>query len=306
MRVYAFDLMPWPHLTEPSYYPDANARFDPVLGRQVYAEHLDQMVLYERHGFDAIGINEHHSKPYGLMPSPNLIAAALTQRTSRIKIALLGNLPALHAHPVRLAEEVAMLERHVRRPHHLRLRAGRAPGVPRARRLARRVARAPGRGVGADREGVDHPRAVRVARQALPVRARVDLAAAAPAAAPADRAARGQRRGARAGRPPARGDGRRVSLDDAGTGRLRALPPARRPARLDATGRGLPRAPPRLRRRDERAGAGRGGAAPRVLLAEAPELSPGLREAPGPGPARAPGLRARHRGPARSTRSTST
>ncbi len=110
MRVYAFDLMPWPHLTEPSYYPDANAGFDPVLGRQVYAEHLDQMVLYERHGFDAIGINEHHSKPYGLMPSPNLIAAALTQRTSRIKIALLGNLPALHAHPVRLAEEVAMLD----------------------------------------------------------------------------------------------------------------------------------------------------------------------------------------------------
>ena len=110
MRVYAFDLMPWPHLDEPSYYPDPNARFDPVRGQAVYAEHLDQMVLCEDLGFDAIGINEHHSKPYGLMPSPNLIAAALTQRTSRIKIALLGNLPALHAHPVRLAEEIAMLD----------------------------------------------------------------------------------------------------------------------------------------------------------------------------------------------------
>ena len=110
MRVYAFDLMPWPHLDEPSYYPDPNAKFDPVRGQAVYAEHLDQMVLYEQHGFDAIGINEHHSKPYGLMPSPNLIAAALTQRTRHIKIALLGNLPALHAHPVRLAEEIAMLD----------------------------------------------------------------------------------------------------------------------------------------------------------------------------------------------------
>ena len=44
------------------------------------------------------------------MPSPNLVAAALTQRTRRIKIGILGNLPALHAHPVRLAEEIAMLD----------------------------------------------------------------------------------------------------------------------------------------------------------------------------------------------------
>ena len=110
MKVYAFDLMPWPHLTAPSHYPDSNALFDPDKGQRVYAEHLDQMVLYEQYGFDAICINEHHAKPYGLMPSPNLIAAALTQRTRTIKIGLLGNLPALHGHPVRLAEEVAMLD----------------------------------------------------------------------------------------------------------------------------------------------------------------------------------------------------
>ena len=110
MKVYAFDLMPWPYLDEPSYYPDANALFDPVRGQEIYTQHLDQMVLYEEYGFDAICINEHHAKPYGLMPSPNIIAAALTQRTRRIKIGILGNLPALHAHPVRLAEEVAMLD----------------------------------------------------------------------------------------------------------------------------------------------------------------------------------------------------
>ena len=110
MKVYAFDLMPWPHLDAPSYYPDSNARFDPARGQQVYAEHLDQMALYEEYGFDAIGINEHHAKPYGLMPSPNLMAAALTQRTRHIKLAILGNLPALHANPVRLAEEIAMLD----------------------------------------------------------------------------------------------------------------------------------------------------------------------------------------------------
>jgi alkanesulfonate monooxygenase SsuD/methylene tetrahydromethanopterin reductase-like flavin-dependent oxidoreductase (luciferase family) len=109
MKVYGFDLLPWPHLDAPSYYPDSNALFDPARGQAVYAEHIDQMAMFEELGFDAICMNEHHAKPYGLMPSPNLIAAALTQRTKRIKIGILGNLPALHGHPVRLAEEIAML-----------------------------------------------------------------------------------------------------------------------------------------------------------------------------------------------------
>ncbi len=54
MKVYAFDLLPWPYLDEPSYYPDPNALFDPARGREVYADHLDQMAMYEEYGFDAI------------------------------------------------------------------------------------------------------------------------------------------------------------------------------------------------------------------------------------------------------------
>jgi Luciferase-like monooxygenase len=84
MKIYAFDLLPWPYLEAPSYYPDPNALFDPARAQQVYAEHLEQMALYEEYGFDAICMNEHHSKPYGLMPSPNIVAAALIQRTRRI------------------------------------------------------------------------------------------------------------------------------------------------------------------------------------------------------------------------------
>lgn len=110
MKVYAFDLMQWPYLEKPSIYPDPNSLYDPLRGQQVYEEHLRQIELYEEYGFDAICINEHHAKPYGLMPSPNLMAAALTQRTRRIKLGIFGNLPALHGHPVRLAEEIAMLD----------------------------------------------------------------------------------------------------------------------------------------------------------------------------------------------------
>ena len=110
MQVYAFDLMPWPYLEAASFYPDSNRLYDPVRGHALYEQHLGQMVLYEEYGYDAVCINEHHAKPYGLMPSPNLVAAALTQRTRRIKIGIFGNLAALHAHPVRLAEEIAMLD----------------------------------------------------------------------------------------------------------------------------------------------------------------------------------------------------
>lgn len=40
----------------------------------------------------------------------SVIAAAIIQRTRRIKIGVLGNLPAVHGHPIRLAEEIAMLD----------------------------------------------------------------------------------------------------------------------------------------------------------------------------------------------------
>jgi hypothetical protein len=50
MKVYAFDLSPWPYLDEPSYYPDPNALFDPTRGREAYAQHLDQMAMYEEQG----------------------------------------------------------------------------------------------------------------------------------------------------------------------------------------------------------------------------------------------------------------
>ena len=72
----------------------------------------------ERLGFDVIGVNEHHQNAYGLMPSPNIMAASLIQRTSRIKVLVLGNALPLYDHPQRVAEELAMLDVLSRRPAH--------------------------------------------------------------------------------------------------------------------------------------------------------------------------------------------
>src|SRR5439155_1938590 len=51
-----------------------------------------------------------HQNAYGLMPSPNLMAAALTRRTSRAALVALGNSLAAYNPPLRVAEEFAMLD----------------------------------------------------------------------------------------------------------------------------------------------------------------------------------------------------
>jgi len=112
-----FNLMPWPHLPEDfrekhrSVWVDIDSRlYDPAEGNRVYHEYMDQLEYADTLGFDAMGINEHHQNAYGLMPSPNIIAAGLARRTSRSAIAVIGNSIALYNPPIRVAEEFAMLD----------------------------------------------------------------------------------------------------------------------------------------------------------------------------------------------------
>jgi alkanesulfonate monooxygenase SsuD/methylene tetrahydromethanopterin reductase-like flavin-dependent oxidoreductase (luciferase family) len=117
MQFVCFHLMPWPHLPadfeqrhESAWLDLPNTLYDPARGHALYNDYLDQLVAAERLGFDVIGVNEHHQNAYGLMPSPNIMAASLIQRTSRIKVLVLGNALPLYDHPQRVAEELAMLD----------------------------------------------------------------------------------------------------------------------------------------------------------------------------------------------------
>ena len=83
-------------------------------------------VELEKAGFDGVAINEHHGTPFGLGNSPNLMAAALSQVTDRLKILIYENLLPIHE-PLRLAEELAMLDCMTNG----RLIAGVARGAPR-------------------------------------------------------------------------------------------------------------------------------------------------------------------------------
>jgi len=74
-----------------------------------YATALRYYKLAEEAGFDWVSISEHHYAPGLMTPNPIVLAAAISQQTSRVKIALLGPLMPL-ANPVRTAEELAMVD----------------------------------------------------------------------------------------------------------------------------------------------------------------------------------------------------
>ena len=83
MRFTWFNLMPWPYLPDDfreknrSVWVDIDSKlFDPVKSHEVYNTYLDLLEYAGKLGFDGIGVNEHHQNAYGLMPSPNLIAAS--------------------------------------------------------------------------------------------------------------------------------------------------------------------------------------------------------------------------------------
>jgi alkanesulfonate monooxygenase SsuD/methylene tetrahydromethanopterin reductase-like flavin-dependent oxidoreductase (luciferase family) len=111
VKLYNFDLLAYPHVPKDApRTPVPSNFFDPIKGAANYAEHLDEMTYCEELGLDGVVFNEHHYSSYGTMPSPNLIAAALSQRTKKIKIGVLGNILPLRDHPVRVAEEYAMID----------------------------------------------------------------------------------------------------------------------------------------------------------------------------------------------------
>ena len=110
-KIYNFDLLCYPHVPlDAPGTPVPSTYFDPSLGAANYQEHLREMEYCEDLGFDGVVFNEHHYSAYGTMPSPNLIAAALSRTTKRVKIGVLGNILPLRNHPVRVAEEYAMID----------------------------------------------------------------------------------------------------------------------------------------------------------------------------------------------------
>ncbi len=117
MKFTFFHLMPYRPLDleaagqyRSAWVVTPNSFFDPKKGADEYESYINQLVSAEALGFDAIAVNEHHQTAYGIMPAPNLIASALIQRTTKVRIAILGRALPLVSNPVNIAEEFAMLD----------------------------------------------------------------------------------------------------------------------------------------------------------------------------------------------------
>src|SRR3989442_3205776 len=74
-----------------------------------YRERLEIIEAYERAGFYAYHVAEHHLTPLGMAPSPSVFLAAVAQRTKRLRFGPMVYVAPLY-HPLRLLEEICMLD----------------------------------------------------------------------------------------------------------------------------------------------------------------------------------------------------
>jgi alkanesulfonate monooxygenase SsuD/methylene tetrahydromethanopterin reductase-like flavin-dependent oxidoreductase (luciferase family) len=93
----------------PAGWPVPPAAYDLDAGAAAYQGMVERLRLVERLGFDWISVAEHHYSHRRLTPAPLVVAAHLAAQSTRIKIAVLGPIVS-HGNPVRVAEEIALLD----------------------------------------------------------------------------------------------------------------------------------------------------------------------------------------------------
>jgi alkanesulfonate monooxygenase SsuD/methylene tetrahydromethanopterin reductase-like flavin-dependent oxidoreductase (luciferase family) len=77
--------------------------------REYYEQRLKVIEAFDRHGFYAYHVAEHHFTPLGMAPSPSVFLAAIGQRTTRLRFGTFVYALPVH-HPLRVLEEICMLD----------------------------------------------------------------------------------------------------------------------------------------------------------------------------------------------------
>jgi alkanesulfonate monooxygenase SsuD/methylene tetrahydromethanopterin reductase-like flavin-dependent oxidoreductase (luciferase family)/alkylhydroperoxidase family enzyme len=83
-------------------------RNDLPLG-EYYEQRLKVIEAFDRSGFYAYHVAEHHFTPLGMAPSPSVFLSAIGQRTTRLRFGTFVYALPLH-HPLRVVEEICMLD----------------------------------------------------------------------------------------------------------------------------------------------------------------------------------------------------
>src|SRR4030095_5952060 len=83
--------------------------FIPIEGGHYYGEAIEEVTRAEDLGFDSVWMEEHHSVANHYWPSPLVVLGGFATRTSRLTLGTDILVAAFH-HPVRLAEDAALLD----------------------------------------------------------------------------------------------------------------------------------------------------------------------------------------------------
>ena len=75
----------------------------------VYARALERIEIMDRSGYDAVWLAEHHFSSFSVCPSVHMVGMLAAARTRRLRIGTGVSLAPFY-HPLRLAEEVALLD----------------------------------------------------------------------------------------------------------------------------------------------------------------------------------------------------
>jgi len=130
MRAWHFSENAYPFLPPADEYPSIrvtlpNRLYDPEKGAALYDRFLDEWLIAEDEGME-IMLNEHHQTATCVDPAAPLVMAALARLTTKARLLILGNPIANRRQPVRVAEEMALVDIMSRG----RVEAGFVRGVP--------------------------------------------------------------------------------------------------------------------------------------------------------------------------------
>lgn len=116
MKAYHFTEMPYPYVPEEVERALSSSRivvpskyFDPVKAADLYNRYLDEYEYADELGLDLL-LNEHHQTLTCMDVAAPLSAAMLARRTKKANICILGSPIPHRDNPLRVAEEVAMLD----------------------------------------------------------------------------------------------------------------------------------------------------------------------------------------------------
>jgi alkanesulfonate monooxygenase SsuD/methylene tetrahydromethanopterin reductase-like flavin-dependent oxidoreductase (luciferase family) len=90
-------------------WPAPGSSWEPARGSESIGRAFELFDIAANGGFDMLSVAEHHYGHNSLVPSPIVMAAALSQKYPDVKIGILGPVLPL-SNPVRVAEEIAMVD----------------------------------------------------------------------------------------------------------------------------------------------------------------------------------------------------